>query len=151
MTFGETIQAAREKQGLSQKAASDLLHISQSTLSRLENNKQLPDESIIKACVELYNISPEELRNSLNDQMDEHDKLLLLRDARYHDLIAKMIYVLIIGLAIYAREVGVLLLGYAIYYAYKLKYHYIVIAINVILLGLYIYYYGSIFLYILNI
>ena len=57
MSFDKTIRDARRAKNISQRAAADALHISQSTLSRYEKGNGTPDDDLKQAMISYYGIT----------------------------------------------------------------------------------------------
>lgn len=55
MSLGQRIKLLREKNGLTQLKASELLNVSNKALSRYENNDANPDPDVIANMARLYN------------------------------------------------------------------------------------------------
>lgn len=62
--FGLNLKIARLRCGLSQTVAAAALHVEQSTVSRWENGKCLPNPLQLFAILDLYEVKVDELRPS---------------------------------------------------------------------------------------
>ncbi len=57
MNFGETLQSLRKKQGLTQEALGEQLHVTRQTVSNWETGKNYPDLELLVALSDLFDIS----------------------------------------------------------------------------------------------
>lgn len=57
MSFGETLQSLRKKQGLTQEALGEQLHVTRQTVSNWETGKNYPDLELLVALSNLFNVS----------------------------------------------------------------------------------------------
>lgn len=57
MNFGETLQSLRKKQGLTQEALGEKLHVTRQTVSNWETGKNYPDLELLVALSDLFDIS----------------------------------------------------------------------------------------------
>lgn len=60
-TIGETIVRLRRKQGLTQEALSALIGVSPQSVSKWENNANMPDISLLPLLADIFQCSLDEL------------------------------------------------------------------------------------------
>ena len=83
MTLGEQFKQRRLSQGLSQPELAELAGIEQSYLSKLENDKSLPSNDILRKLLNAFNLSIAELLAPLTSSYIE-DNLLAIADIEQH-------------------------------------------------------------------
>ena len=54
MNFGETLQSLRKKQGLTQEALGEKLHVTRQTVSNWETGKNYPELELLVALSDLF-------------------------------------------------------------------------------------------------
>ena len=57
MNFGETLQSLRKKQGLTQEALGEQLHVTRQTVSNWETGKNYPDLELLVSLSDLFDVS----------------------------------------------------------------------------------------------
>lgn len=87
--LGERIKSIRTEMSLTQKQFADALSVSRSFISRLESNKEVPSDSLMKLIGTTYDVSFEWLKTGLGkkqrDKFREEEK-----QKRENDLLAKL-------------------------------------------------------------
>ncbi len=73
MSLGKRIKELREKEGLTQLKASELLKISNKALSRYENDDTNPDPETIKNMAKLYNSSSDYILGVVDKEKSKED------------------------------------------------------------------------------
>lgn len=68
MTVGEKLLELRKKKGLSQEEVANILNVSRQTISKWETDSSTPDFDKIVPICELYEISANELLNTIKDE-----------------------------------------------------------------------------------
>lgn len=61
MTIGARIRAIRESQGISQKKLSELVHVSSSFISRIENGSSIPSLELIRSIAHALKVPPQDI------------------------------------------------------------------------------------------
>lgn len=73
-TFGERVSECRKRKGMTQKQLADLLHVSDSSISRWESNEGFPDISLLVPLADILNVSVDQLLRENQDYRDIHKK-----------------------------------------------------------------------------
>lgn len=73
-TFGERVSECRKKKGMTQKQLAELLHVSDSSISRWESNEGYPDISLLVPLADVLGVSVDQLLRENQDYRDIHKK-----------------------------------------------------------------------------
>lgn len=88
MTFGERLQALRQRQGLSQDALAERLNVSRQAVSRWERDETMPETDKVVALAELFGVTTDHL---LRDRPQPEPPPADSREKRAgHDLICRL-------------------------------------------------------------
>lgn len=151
MNYAKFLKQKREKDGISQEKAAEMLHVSQSTYSRLERGLITPTEEMIKIIEKYRGLPNEAIESNLNSSSSIKKQKIQSKPARnkinkekaLSSELNRMLYVLLIAFSIPVPMCSWL----AIYWAYKNNYHKLVIILTAIFaLLLSFYYLDQIFL-----
>lgn len=141
MVFGEMIRRKRNEMKLSQANVAGKLHISQSTLSRIENGSVEPDDNLRKSIIQfygledVYSVRPKTDTDNAETEADDQDKSKvkrLLTDFVLSE-VNYIFFFFLIFLSFAMDKYGAAFSWYAVFYAVRKQYSKIVIILTIVL------------------
>lgn len=128
--FSTTIRDERRKRNITQSVVANEMHISVSSLSRLENGAAVPTPEQIEEFAEYYGLTVAELidRKAENEGVMEKAIAAFLKSRE----VLALIYIIILSLSYFIGTYGIPIACYGVYYAWEHHYHKIIIILNVL-------------------
>lgn len=151
MNYAKLLKQKREREGISQEKAAEMLHVSQSTYSRLERGMITPTSELIKIIDKYCKLPDEGMKSNLNctSSMIEQEiqskpaKKKINKEMALISQLNCMVYILLIAFSISVPMSSWL----AIYWAYRSHYcKWVIVLTAIFALFLSFYYLDQIFL-----
>lgn len=128
--FSQKIRDERRKRNITQSVVANEMHISVSSLSRLENGSTIPTPDQIEEFAKYYDLTVSELieeKENTGSVMEQ----AIAAFVQSKEVLA-LIYVVILSLSYFIGTYGLPFACFGVYYAWDHHYHKIVIILNVL-------------------